>query len=500
MAALHSQQPTGDRQPGAGILPSEQYVTRAMPHILSNTDITATLLIILFFITNDANAMAGGPASLTFWLIGGFAFLFPCALVTAQLATLYPSEGSVYTWTHRAFGRYMSFFAGFCAWIPGPLLMVTAADLVVTYVQNLNPNWLTACWQQGLAIIVIIAFTGLLATQGQRLVQNLVNMTAGILLLVAALIGIAALVWQAKGHASATNFSIPGNWLPTSNTAGSGLFGIITMAYLGINLAVNTGGELSQKLVEHPRRIRRSLLWGALLVIACYLLSTAAVLFVQGSHTPHNSFAIVQTVSIALGPAWGTIVTIGLLTVFTVATLVYNATFARYLLVAGIDRRLPRRMGMLNRHRVPGAAIIFQSIGAIIVATLLFIVIPSLGLANVNPLNLAQDALYVGIATAILTWALSTLFLFVDLIQVYRRNPLLLHQQRICPVPLLLFCSFVGIITGILAMSDMVLNSWTPLLSNTQWTYLVIVPTAFLILVGIITALFDTTDAINTEK
>src|SRR5947209_16525244 len=180
MAALHSGQSTEDRQPDAGILPSEQYVARAMPHILSNTDIIATLVIILFFITNDAKAVAGGPAGLTYWFIGGIAFLLPCALVTAQLAALYPGEGSVYTWTYRAFGRYMSFFVGFCAWIPGPLLIVAAADLVVSYVQNLNSNWLTSCWQQGLAMIVVIAFTGILATQGQRLVQNLVNMTAGI--------------------------------------------------------------------------------------------------------------------------------------------------------------------------------------------------------------------------------------------------------------------------------------------------------------------------------
>jgi len=51
---------------------------------------------------------------------------------------MFPNEGSLYNWTHRAFGGYWSFFVSFCAWFPCILLMIVASDGVVGYVQGLN--------------------------------------------------------------------------------------------------------------------------------------------------------------------------------------------------------------------------------------------------------------------------------------------------------------------------------------------------------------------------
>src|SRR5213075_893655 len=55
-----------------------------------------------------------------------------CALVTAQLGQMFPQEGSLYVWTQKALGPFWGFFAGFCAWWPGILVMVATGDAVVT--------------------------------------------------------------------------------------------------------------------------------------------------------------------------------------------------------------------------------------------------------------------------------------------------------------------------------------------------------------------------------
>ena len=94
-------------------LPSEEYTIRALPGILRKADLTATFVIIIFFITNVAAVVAAGPSALTYFALGAIAFFIPSIIVTAQLGVMFPYEGSLYNWTHRALGGYWSFFVAF---------------------------------------------------------------------------------------------------------------------------------------------------------------------------------------------------------------------------------------------------------------------------------------------------------------------------------------------------------------------------------------------------
>lgn len=87
-------------------LASEQYVVATMPRFLSTKDLLATFIVILLFITNTPNAVAGGAAGLTFWIVGAITFLLPCVVVTAQLGVMFPYEGSLYNWTYKALGNF----------------------------------------------------------------------------------------------------------------------------------------------------------------------------------------------------------------------------------------------------------------------------------------------------------------------------------------------------------------------------------------------------------
>ena len=119
-----------------GELPSEEYTIKAMPKVAGPLGLTATFVLIIFFITNTPTAIQAGAGTFTFWVIGAITFFIPCVIATAQLGHMFPHEGSLYNWTHRAFGGYWSFFVAFCAWFPCILLMIVAADAVVGYLQG----------------------------------------------------------------------------------------------------------------------------------------------------------------------------------------------------------------------------------------------------------------------------------------------------------------------------------------------------------------------------
>src|SRR5947209_14594913 len=172
------QEPPSPKESGS--LVSEEYVVKAMPGILGKFDMLAIYLLIIFYITNTNTAVLGGAAAFTFLALGGLTFFIPSVIATAQLGVMFPHEGSLYSWTHRAFGGYWSFFVAFCAWFPGVLVIISAADLFVAYVQGLNSNWLVQPWQQGIVLIVLIALTGILSVQRYRAVQNILNMVIGL--------------------------------------------------------------------------------------------------------------------------------------------------------------------------------------------------------------------------------------------------------------------------------------------------------------------------------
>jgi len=59
--------------------------------------------------------------------------------VTGQLNRFMPADGSIYVWSHRALGSLWGFFAGFCAWFPGVLVLLTAGTAVVVIISITRP-------------------------------------------------------------------------------------------------------------------------------------------------------------------------------------------------------------------------------------------------------------------------------------------------------------------------------------------------------------------------
>src|SRR6266516_5122173 len=210
------------------VLRSERIAGGILPKVLNTFDMVAIFVAIVLFISNSA-VMAGGagPSAYFYWGLGFITFLIPGAIVTGQLGLMFPGEGSIYVWTNKAFGAFLGFFAGFCAWWPGVLVMIATGDAVVSFIQQLNSNFLTEPWQQGLMIIAVIAFSFILSVLCFLATQNFVNIVfvayGGAILL----IGLAGVLWLIGGHAPQTNFTAQSWALTRSNYT---FYGLVILA------------------------------------------------------------------------------------------------------------------------------------------------------------------------------------------------------------------------------------------------------------------------------
>jgi glutamate:GABA antiporter len=481
-----------------GELPSEGYAFKAMPKVAGPLGLTATFVLIIFFITNTPTAIQAGAGTFTFWVIGGITFFIPCVIATAQLGHMFPHEGSLYNWTHRAFGGFWSFFVAFCAWVPCILLMIVASDAVVVYLQGLNPSWLQIPWQQGVVLMLILAFSGVIATQRLASTLTLVKVVLGIAFLAVFMTGLAGVVWLLKGHPAAISFKTPADWGFAWNPHGYytlALFAFIVQAFLGIEAPLNMGGEMTGR---NP--VTRHLLWGTVLVLVGYFVTSFGLLVVNanvpnGSLYVGNPFAMIYAIKTSLGPLAGNIAAVLIMCNFIVTPAIYSYAYARLLLVGGIDQRLPLRVARLNKNRVPVNAIIFQTIVAMIFAAILFIVIPAFGGAS-NSVNLNQEVYNVVISASTLVWAISTAFLFINLVKFYFVNQREFRKQLIFPMPVLWISIVFGTTTCVISIIGALAFSLIPsLISNNIWWIIVGGITAVCIIVGLLGGMLASSEA-----
>ena len=191
--------------------------------------------------------------------------------------------------------------------------------------------------------------------------------------------------------------------------------------------------------------------------------------------TYHNAFS-------SLGKVVGRVCAISILSFYLISPLVYSYANARLLFVAAIDKRLPMFLGRLNSNRVPANALIFQAIIAGIIVVCIFMVAPSITFLG-KPANLATEVYNVLIAALTLILALSTIFIFIDMLIVYRRDRVHFQQQCIFPMWILWLCIVVGPIACLVVVVNTLQNSWIPqLISNSQW----LIATGIIILFAVV--------------
>ena len=461
-----------------GELLSERIAPGILPKVLGPFDMVAIFVAIVLFAVQGSVVQPAGPAAFIYWLLGFVTFLIPGAIVTGQLGLMFPGEGSIYVWTNKALGSFWGFFAGFCAWWPGTLVMVATGVLVVNLLQFLLslPPFnakapLAPLWQQGLIILGVVWFSSLLSILRFRATQNLVN---GVFVIYGAAIvtvGLAGLAWLLGGHQPANDFSANAWGLNSSNAT---FYGLVILALLGIEVPLNMGVEIRER-----KAITSYLLWGSIVVMVAYLLLTFGAMVVVKTNSPdfNSTTAILSAVQTSLGAFVAALVTLVMIFFFIFNTTVYNYSFARLLFVSGLDRRLPAFVGRVNVNKVPQNAVLVQAVIVTVITAIAYFLFS--GNADLS------TKIYIVLQAAVtVIWCLSMVFLFVDVLIIRSRYPEEFRREQLVPVGIFWLASLAGAIasavgvlvtlTGGWVLTGQLQGSWNShLIDNSQWILVV---------------------------
>jgi len=123
-------------------------------------------------------------------------------------------------------------------------------------------------------------------------------------------------------------------------------------------------------------------------------------------------------------------------------------------------------------------------------------VIPYVGVLTGPPAHLAASFYFVLVGTATVLWAFATTFLFVNLLaHLFRQGDTLRHHQ-LFPSWILWLSAVVGLLVGLAAIVDTILNSYDPPdIGNGTWWYLVTGLTVVVLLAGLIGGILASSEA-----
>lgn len=138
---------------------------------------SAVLATVCIILVGDAVAPTAsiGNSMYVWWLIMIIGFFIPYALISAELGTQYPSEGGMYTWIKKAFGKKWASRVAWFYWVNYPLWIASLADLITSLLMQMlgveMELWMVLAIQ--LFYTVVVTVLGMLRISQSAWVSNL---------------------------------------------------------------------------------------------------------------------------------------------------------------------------------------------------------------------------------------------------------------------------------------------------------------------------------------
>ena len=236
------------------------------------------------------------------WVVGGMLSFFG-ALTFAELGAAMPEAGGMYVFLREAYGPLLSFLFGWT------LFLVIDSGAIATLTVAFASRYLPYFFKMTpLAVKVVsvlfIVFLGAVNYVGVRAGANLQNVLT--IIKTAALVGISGAIFIfGKGNASNFVNPAPGSF----NMSLLGSFGIALVASLwafkGWEGSTYSAGEIKRP----ERNLPLGILAGSLIVLALYIITNLAYLYMLPVDAIAKSDRIASdAISLAVGPAGGALI------------------------------------------------------------------------------------------------------------------------------------------------------------------------------------------------
>jgi APA family basic amino acid/polyamine antiporter len=339
-----------------------------LPHataMVAGTIIGASIFVQPSEITGQVPSLAG---TALVWLVAGALTLLG-ALVTAELASIFPETGGVYVYLREAFGSWLGFLWGWAMfWVMHSGIIAALAMIFASYVGFLVP--LGAVATKGVAVAAILALSAVNYAGVKHGSDLQTAFTAVKVLAILLMVGLGF----ALGPSPEAGASAPA--LPDALVGGAaaGMLGGATLSEFLIAVVAGLfafGGwhmvtYNAEETVAPRRTIPRALAWGVVIVTLCYVLLNAAYFYVLPLETVVRSHRMAaDAADVVMGRGGGA----------AMASLVVFSTFGA---LAGIVLAGPRvyyamardrllfgwASGLHSRYRTPHRAIVLQAVWA----------------------------------------------------------------------------------------------------------------------------------------
>lgn len=365
-------------------MPKKKYKFRLMSAVF------ATVCIIL---VGDAVAptAAIGNSMYVWWAIMLIGFFVPYALISAELGTQYPSEGGMYTWIKKAFGKKWAGRVAWFYWVNFPLWIASLADLITTMIMQMfgieMEMWMVLAIQ--LFYIALVSVLGTLRISQSDWVSNIGAVIKMILLGAIGCLGLYVLF--TKGTANPID-----SWqdlMPlASENGGIDWAGLSFVALIIFNmLGFEVVGTFYDDMDKPKSQIPKAIVLGGILIAIFYIFPS----FGMGVGTPFeeiqtntgflDSYNVLMTnAGFSAAAIQAITIVVGGLFILTLISNISSWTFGVYSVTAyaAEDGVFPKSWAKRNKDGAPYIVSIWTGIISAILATIgVFIayVLPEMG-------------------------------------------------------------------------------------------------------------------------
>jgi amino acid transporter len=319
-----------------------------------------------------------GLALVSFYALAALLFFIPTILVTAELATGWPTTGGVYIWVREAFGRQWGFLTIWLQWVYNVVWYPTIfAFIAGIFAYMINPE-LTHNKYFMLSVILsafwIITFINCLGLK----VSGVINVVGAIVgtIFPMTLIALLGLYWVYSGKPTEIHFT--GMSLLPHQTHLSDLAFLTNILFglMGIEMSAVHAGD-----VRNPRRnYPRALIYSAVIILMTLIFACLAITIV----IPVRELNLVSGLIDAFGiffAAYHMTWFIPIIAVLIILGGLSGATAwilgpARGLLVASSDTHLPAFFTRQNKNHMPVGILLTQGFVVTMICAV-FLIMPS---------------------------------------------------------------------------------------------------------------------------
>lgn len=340
---------------------------------------SAVLATVCIILVGDAVAPTAsiGNSQYVWWILMIIGFFVPYALISAELGTQYPSEGGMYTWIKKAFGKKWASRVAWFYWVNYPLWIASLADLITALLMQMFGIELTLV--QVLAIqvfyIVLVTILGMLRISQSAWVSNVGAIIKFIILAGIGALGFYVLFTQGTANPIESWHDL----VPLASADGgidwTGLsfVSLIIFNMLGFEVVSTFYDDMDKPKKQIPQAI----ILGGILIAVFYLLPSFGI----GVGTEFSEIStdtglldsyeiLLANVGLSTEAISSIIIVVGCLFIYTLIANISSWNFGVYSVIAfaAKDGMFPKSWSKLNKDGVPYVVGIWTGIVAAILA------------------------------------------------------------------------------------------------------------------------------------